>query len=68
MSTEEPTSGFGAITFDGALVPFPIAVPPTADRSGAKAADGPLWWPLVSGTELSRCAGGRAPRGANNIR
>ena len=50
------------------MVPFPIIIPPTADRSGAKAADGPLWWPLVSGTELSRCAGGRALRGANEVR
>jgi len=67
MSAEKPVSGFSAVMLDGALVPFPVIVLPTADRGGAKAVDGPLWWPLVSGTEL-RCAGGRAPRKANNIR
>lgn len=68
MSAEEPVGGFWAVILDGALVPFPVIAPPTADRGGAKAVDGPLWWPLVSGTELRRCAGGRAPRRANNIK
>ena len=36
MSAEEPVSGFWAVILDGALVLFPVIVPPTADRGGAK--------------------------------